>query len=44
MSGLKIFKIIICIFKKHNIVNAGSCPFTGKNYIACTRCGKVIEG
>ena len=37
-----MFKIIICKIKKHQLVNAGSCPFTGKNYSACLRCGATI--
>lgn len=36
-----MIKAIICIFKKHTLVSAGSCPFTGKSYEACTRCGKT---
>ena len=36
------FNFIICKFKKHLLVAAGACPFTGKNYNACTRCGAMI--
>jgi len=32
----------ICKIKLHNLVDAGSCPFTGKNYAACLRCGATI--
>jgi hypothetical protein len=35
----QIFKIVVCKIKKHNLVDAGSCPFTGKSYVACLRCG-----
>ena len=37
-----IFKFIICKIKDHNLISAGSCPFTGKNYVACLRCGATI--
>lgn len=36
-----MFRSIICIFKKHTLVDIGSCPYTGKSYVACTRCGKT---
>jgi len=39
---LNMFNFIICKFKKHALVSAGSCPFTGKSYNACTRCGAMI--
>lgn len=32
---------IICKILKHNLIEAGSCPFTGKNYDYCTRCGQM---
>ena len=32
----------ICKIKSHNLVDAGSCPFTGKSYMACLRCGGTI--
>jgi len=38
----KILLLFICKFKKHTLVNAGSCPFTGKDYVACLRCGATI--
>jgi hypothetical protein len=38
----QLFKIIICQFKNHELIGAGACPFTGKNYNACTRCGGII--
>jgi hypothetical protein len=38
----KIFILIKCKIKKHILVDAGSCPFTGKDYNACTRCGEMI--
>ena len=34
---------IKCRMIGHNIVKAGSCPFTGKTYEACVRCGKMRE-
>jgi hypothetical protein len=33
---------IICVFNDHKMINAGSCPFTGKTYNICTRCGKTV--
>jgi hypothetical protein len=39
----KIFKIIKCKIKSHNFVDAGSCPFTGKDYVGCLRCGATIS-
>ncbi len=38
----QLLKIITCKFKNHQIISAGSCPFTGKSYNACTRCGATI--
>jgi len=32
----------ICKVKSHNFVEAGTCPFTGKTYTACLRCGVTI--
>ena len=28
----------ICLFKKHQWQNAGTCPFTGNTYKVCQRC------
>jgi hypothetical protein len=33
-----IINYFICKIKKHNMVDAGSCPFTGKTYMGCLRC------
>jgi hypothetical protein len=38
----QLFKIIVCKVKSHILVTAGTCPFTGKSYNACTRCGAMI--
>ena len=38
-----LFKIINCKIKNHTLVTSGTCPFTGKSYNICTRCGKTIE-
>ena len=38
-----MIKAIICLFKKHTLVDIGGCPFTGKSYEACTRCGLTLE-
>jgi hypothetical protein len=33
---------VICKIKKHKLVEAGTCPFTGSTYQHCTRCGLMI--
>jgi hypothetical protein len=38
-----MFKQIICSIKGHRLVEAGSCPFTQKDYNVCTRCTKMVE-
>lgn len=38
----QLIKIIICKIKNHILVAAGGCPYTGKNYNVCTRCGITI--
>lgn len=38
----QLLKLTICKIKKHTLVAAGACPFTGKSYNACTRCGAMI--
>jgi hypothetical protein len=38
----KILLLFICKYKKHTLVYAGSCPVTGKVYVACLRCGATI--
>ena len=37
-----IINYFICKIKKHNMVDAGSCPFTGKTYMGCLRCGGTV--
>jgi hypothetical protein len=37
-----MLKFLICKIKKHFLVDAGSCPVTGKSYNACLRCGVTI--
>jgi hypothetical protein len=37
-----LLNYFICKLKKHTLVDAGSCPFTGKNYQVCLRCGETI--
>ena len=39
----RIFILIKCKIKKHIFVDAGSCPFTGKTYVACSRCEMTLE-
>jgi len=34
--------LFFCKIRSHNLVDAGACPFTGKNYAACLRCGVTI--
>jgi hypothetical protein len=36
-----LLNYFICKFKKHILITAGACPFTGKSYNACTRCGAM---
>jgi hypothetical protein len=31
-----------CKIKGHNLIEAGSCPFTGLTYKACTKCGNMF--
>lgn len=33
-----MIKKIICKFKGHIFIDAGTCPFTGKTYIVCKKC------
>lgn len=37
-----IIKYATCKIKKHSMVDGGSCPFTGKGYNSCVRCGVNI--
>jgi hypothetical protein len=38
-----VVNYIICKIKDHDLVDAGSCPFTGKTYLACIRCEGTIS-
>ena len=38
----QLFNIVRCKIKNHILVTAGACPFTGKSYNSCTRCGVMI--
>jgi len=38
-----IMKKALCRIIGHRTIEAGSCPFTGKSYLGCIRCEKVIE-
>lgn len=33
-----IIKRLICKFRGHILLDAGSCPFTGKTYVVCSKC------
>jgi hypothetical protein len=37
-----IINSIKCKIKGHSYVSAGSCPYTGKTYNGCTKCGNTI--
>jgi hypothetical protein len=37
-----IIKHFVCKIKSHNFIEAGTCPFTGKSYMACLRCEGTI--
>ena len=39
---LQIINFLKCKITKHIFISAGACPFTGKSYNACTRCGVTI--
>ena len=38
----QLFRMIVCKVKNHMLIAAGACPFTGKSYNSCTRCGAMI--
>jgi hypothetical protein len=38
----KMLSLFICKLRGHNFVDAGSCPFTGKAYNACTKCESMV--
>jgi len=38
----QIALFFVCKLKSHNLIDAGSCPFTGKKYAGCIRCGATI--
>ena len=38
----RIIGLIVCRFKEHQLVPAGSCPFTGSTYVYCERCKAMI--
>jgi hypothetical protein len=38
----QITLFFICKIKSHDLVDAGSCPFTGKSYLGCLRCRVTI--
>jgi hypothetical protein len=37
-----LLQSIVCRFKDHVLVSAGSCPYTGRTYQLCTRCTAMI--
>jgi hypothetical protein len=37
-----MIKKLICSIKGHNLVNAGTCPYTGSTYQYCERCETMI--
>jgi hypothetical protein len=42
MAMKNLIKSIVCRFKDHTLIAAGSCPFTGRTYNLCTRCTAMI--
>jgi hypothetical protein len=40
---VKLFKVTKCLFVDHALVDAGSCPVTGRTYKLCTRCEQMID-
>jgi hypothetical protein len=37
-----LINIVFCKVKGHNLVDAGKCPFTGNEYVLCTKCESMI--
>jgi len=40
--GINMIKYLICKIKDHNLIKAGSCPYTGLTYNYCERCSAMI--
>lgn len=40
---MQLINIFICALFKHNLHEAGNCPFTHKEYLICKRCTKIFE-
>lgn len=38
----QLMMFFVCKIKSHNLVEAGACPFTGKSYTVCLRCGVTL--
>jgi hypothetical protein len=39
---LNPIKVLICKIKDHNLVRAGTCPYTKLTYDYCERCSAMI--
>ncbi len=37
-----MFSRLICLFKSHDFIPAGKCPFTGSTYDYCRRCKAMV--
>jgi len=38
----QMVKSLVCIAKDHKFLDVGKCPFTGNNYMMCTRCEEMV--
>ena len=39
---VSMWRAMFCKIKGHKLIDAGSCPFTGLTYKACTHCGGTV--
>lgn len=37
-NNMNFINKIVCLIKKHDWMDIGSCPYTNNSYIACKRC------
>jgi hypothetical protein len=40
---MQLINLFICAIVKHELLEAGICPFTNKEYLMCKRCTKMFE-
>lgn len=39
---LRFLNSVYCKIASHDLVEAGSCPFTGQHYYVCLRCDTMV--